>query len=58
MTLNNLRDSLPYPCTKSDAEEYIALMLSADKNLGHWRQIYVTKINEMCFIYIGLKEGG
>lgn len=29
--LNNLRDGLPYPYTKSDAEEYIASMLSADK---------------------------
>lgn len=29
--LNNLRDGLPYPYTKSDAEEYIMSMLSADK---------------------------
>ena len=29
--LNNLRDGLPYPYTASDAEEYIAAMLSADK---------------------------
>ena len=29
--LNNLRDGLPYPYTKSDAEEYITSMLSADK---------------------------
>lgn len=29
--LNNLRDGLPYPYTKSDAEEYITSMLSSDK---------------------------
>lgn len=29
--LNNLRDGLPYPYTKSDAEEYITSMLSANK---------------------------
>ena len=29
--LNNLRDGLPYPYTKSDAEEYIASMREADK---------------------------
>jgi ribosomal-protein-alanine N-acetyltransferase len=29
--LNNLRDGLPYPYTVEDAEEYIAMMLSADK---------------------------
>ena len=29
--LNNLRDGLPYPYTKSDAQEYIKSMLSADK---------------------------
>ena len=29
--LNNLRDGLPYPYTKKDAEEYIMSMLSADK---------------------------
>lgn len=29
--LDNLRDGLPYPYTTSDAEEYIAAMLSADK---------------------------
>lgn len=29
--LNNLRDGLPYPYTKKDAEDYIASMLSADK---------------------------
>ena len=29
--LNNLRDGLPYPYTKSDAEEYITSMLEADK---------------------------
>ena len=29
--LNNLRDGLPYPYTKSDSEEYIMSMLSADK---------------------------
>ena len=29
--LNNLRDGLPYPYTKSDAEEYITSMLAADK---------------------------
>lgn len=29
--LNNLRDGLPYPYTKKDAEEYIISMLSADK---------------------------
>ncbi len=29
--LNNLRDGLPYPYTKRDAEEYITAMLSADK---------------------------
>lgn len=29
--LNNLRDGLPYPYTKSDAQEYITQMLSADK---------------------------
>ena len=29
--LNNLRDGLPYPYTKSDAQEYITSMLSADK---------------------------
>jgi len=28
--LNNLRDGLPYPYTKKDAEEYIVSMLSAD----------------------------
>lgn len=28
--LNNLRDGLPYPYTKGDAEEYIASMLAAD----------------------------
>ena len=29
--LDNLRDGLPYPYTKNDAEEYITAMLSADK---------------------------
>lgn len=29
--LNNLRDGLPYPYTETDAEEYIASMLAADK---------------------------
>lgn len=29
--LNNLRDGLPYPYTKTDAEEYINSMLTADK---------------------------
>lgn len=29
--LDNLRDGLPYPYTKTDAEEYIASMLTADK---------------------------
>ena len=29
--LNNLRDGLSYPYTKSDAQEYIKSMLSADK---------------------------
>ena len=29
--LNNLRDGLPYPYTKKDAEEYITSMISADK---------------------------
>lgn len=29
--LDNLRDGLPYPYTKKDAEEYITAMLSADK---------------------------
>ena len=29
--LNNLRDGLPYPYTKNDAQEYITSMLSADK---------------------------
>ena len=29
--LNNLRDGIPYPYTRKDAEEYIAAMLSADK---------------------------
>lgn len=29
--LNNLRDGLPYPYTKSDAQEYITAMLEADK---------------------------
>lgn len=29
--LNNLRDGLPYPYTKGDAEEYIISMLEADK---------------------------
>ncbi len=29
--LNNLRDGLPYPYTKRDAEEYITAILSADK---------------------------
>lgn len=28
---DNLRDGLPYPYTKKDAEEYITAMLSADK---------------------------
>lgn len=28
--MNNLRDGLPYPYTKKDAEEYIQAMLSAD----------------------------
>lgn len=30
--LNNLRDGLPYPYTRSDAEDFINAMLSADKN--------------------------
>lgn len=30
--LNNLRDGLPYPYTKEDAEDYIIAMLSANKN--------------------------
>lgn len=30
--LNNLRDGLPYPYTKEDAEGYIQAMLSADKS--------------------------
>lgn len=30
--LNNLRDGLPYPYTRRDAEDYIASMLSADEN--------------------------
>lgn len=29
--LNNLRDGLPYPYTKSDAQEYITSMIEADK---------------------------
>lgn len=29
--LDNLRDGLPYPYTKRDAEEYITSMLEADK---------------------------
>lgn len=29
--LDNLRDGLPYPYTKKDAEEYISSMLSADQ---------------------------
>ena len=29
--LNNLRDGLPYPYTEKDAEEYINVMLSSDK---------------------------
>lgn len=29
--LNNLRDGIPYPYTKKDAEEFITAMLSADK---------------------------
>lgn len=29
---NNLRDGLPFPYTVTDAEEFIASMLSADKN--------------------------
>lgn len=29
--LNNLRDGLPYPYTRKDAEEYITTMLSSDK---------------------------
>lgn len=29
--LGNLRDGLPYPYTRKDAEEYISAMLSADK---------------------------
>lgn len=29
--LDNLRDGLPYPYTRKDAEEYISSMLSADK---------------------------
>lgn len=29
--LNNLRDGLPYPYTKKDAEEYITAMISADQ---------------------------
>lgn len=29
--LNNLRDGIPYPYTKRDAEEYITSMLEADK---------------------------
>lgn len=29
--LNNLRDGLPYPYTKKDAEGYISAMLSSDK---------------------------
>ena len=28
--MNNLRDGLPYPYTKKDAEEYIQAMLNAD----------------------------
>lgn len=30
--LNNLRDGLPYPYTKKDAEDYITAMLRADKS--------------------------
>ena len=30
--LNNLRDGLPYPYTKKDAEDYITAMLCADKS--------------------------
>ena len=30
--LNNLRDGLPYPYTEDDAEDFIRVMLSADKN--------------------------
>lgn len=29
--LNNLRDGIPYPYTKKDAEEFITAMLTADK---------------------------
>ncbi len=29
--LNNLRDGIPYPYTKKDAEEFITAMLAADK---------------------------
>ena len=29
--LNNLRDGIPYPYTKKDAEEFIMAMLAADK---------------------------
>ncbi|WMJ84068.1 GNAT family protein [Oscillospiraceae bacterium MB24-C1] len=30
--LNNLRDGLPFPYTTKDAEEYISMMLNADKD--------------------------
>ena len=30
--LNNLRDGLPYPYTKKDAEAYIGAMCAADEN--------------------------
>lgn len=36
---NNLRDGLPYPNIKKNAEEYIMSMLSADK-FNLWRSEY------------------
>lgn len=65
--LDNLRDGLPYPYTKSDAEEYITSMLSADKTktfafvyFGDWIKDFV-KLNLVAMlllvhaVYVGIR---
>lgn len=49
--LNNLRDGLPYPYKKSDAEEYIRSMLSADKSKTY---AFAVTVNDKTVGSIGI----
>lgn len=49
--MNNLRDGLPYPYTKKDAEEYITAMLAADKTKTF---AFAITVNDRCVGSIGV----